>query len=303
MTPQQMEEERKKRIAASRQKIAQSNASATPIQSGSAPLQAGQIQQQQNPLKQIGMQLGKQALGSALGPLGGLLGGLFNNGGKIDYAEEARKRVAKQNAALKAGAQGHSNAPLKRQVFVDQAGGGFKDTGETVDANVVKGYANRKKQGQTAGLQDTYAGIAQQIQAAQAAGKPVDYNALAALQQARQSGNAQKEAEAMRMFLQKHPNFRMPGGSQAVVKRNMGGPISRNPHGYNEGGATMETPLKKVMDEDKIEMAREAFQRAEARKDQKAAADERRAQETHQQAMKMKKASATTNKAPLAKKS
>ena len=83
---------------------------------------------------------------------------------------------------------------------------------------------------------------------------------------------------------------------------NMGGPISANPHGYNEGGATQATPLKKVMDEDKIEMAREAFERGEARKDQKAAADERRAQEKHTQDMKMKKASATTNKAPLAKK-
>ena len=83
---------------------------------------------------------------------------------------------------------------------------------------------------------------------------------------------------------------------------NMGGPISANPHGYNEGGSTQATPLKKVMDEDKIEMAREAFERGEARKDAKAAADEKRAQETHQQAMQMKKAAATTNKAPLAKK-
>ena len=286
MTPEQMEEERMKRIQASRKKIAQSNAAATPVQQAAAPLAAGQIQQKQNPLQQAGMQIGKQLLGSALGPLGGFLGGLFNNGGEV---EERKKR---------------RYGPKTRAVFEPSKGGtGFRDTGERVNANVIKGYADRPAQGQTQGLVDTYAGIAQQIQAAKAAGQPVDYNALAALQQARQSGNQQKEMEAMRMFLQKHPNFRMPGGSQAVVRRNMGGPISKNPHGYNEGGATTETPLKKVMDEDKIEMAREAFQRAEARKDQKAAADERRAQETHQQAMKMKKASATTNKAPLAKKS
>ena len=62
----------------------------------------------------MGMQVGKQVLGSALGPLGGILGGLFNTCGKVDYAEEARKRVAAQNAAIKAGAQGQNVAPLQR---------------------------------------------------------------------------------------------------------------------------------------------------------------------------------------------
>ena len=87
------------------------------------------------------------------------------------------------------------------------------------------------------------------------------------------------------------------------VKRNMGGPIAGNPHGYNEGGMAQETPLKKVMDEDKIELARMAAERAEERKDMKFQADEKRAQEKHAMDMKMKKqAAAVTKKAPLASK-
>ena len=287
MTPEQLEEERQKRIAASRQKIAQSNAQATPVQQA-APLAAGQIQQKQNPLQQAGMQIGKKLLGSALGPLGGFLGGLFNNGGEVEEKKKKRRY-----------------GPKTRAVFEPSKGGtGFRDTGERVDAGVIKGYADRPAQGQTQGLVDTYAGISQQIAAAKAAGEPVDYNALAALQRARQSGNQQKEMEAMRMFLQKHPNFRMPGGSQAVVRRNTGGMMGPlgNPHGYNEGGATMETPLKKVMDEDKIELARMAAMRAEERKDMKFQADEKRAQEKHDMDMKMKKQASVTKKAPLASK-
>ena len=91
-------------------------------------------------------------------------------------------------------------------------------------------------------------------------------------------------------------------GSLFGLPFNQGGSVPSNPHGYNEGGATQATPLKKVMDEDKIEMAREAFERGEARKDQKAAAEERRAEAKFKQDMSMKKAAATTNKAPLAKK-
>ena len=156
-------------------------------------------------------QVGKQVLGSALGPLGGILGGLFNEGGKVDYAEEARKRVAAQNAAIKAGAQGQNVAPLQRQLF-DEKGNSLGQ----IQGDVIKGYANREKF-EAPKEQDTYAGIADQIQAAKAAGKPVDYNALAALQQARQSGNEKQKQEAMKIFLSKHPNFRMPGGSQGVV--------------------------------------------------------------------------------------
>ena len=91
-----------------------------------------------------------------------------------------------------------------------------------------------------------------------------------------------------------------PGSSQPV-KRNMGGmmPMPLNPNGYNEGGAAMETPIKKVMEEDKIAMAREAFMLAEQRKDKKAEQEEARASEKHSLDMKLKKKSATTNKTPL----
>ena len=47
------------------------------------------------------------------------------------------------------------------------------------------------------------------------------------------------------------------GGQVPPVKRNMGGPL--NPHGYNEGGHTMETPTKKVMDEQKLEQQAKAL--------------------------------------------
>ena len=108
-----LEEEKKRR----EEKIAQSRASANPIQQA-PPAQHAQVQQRgPSPLAQAGIGIGKKLLGSALGPLGGVLGGLFNEGGKVDYAEEARKRVAAQNAAIKAGAQGQNVAPLQRQLF------------------------------------------------------------------------------------------------------------------------------------------------------------------------------------------
>ena len=111
-----LEEEKKRR----EEKIAQSRASANPIQQA-APAQHAQVQQRgPSPLAQAGIGIGKKLLGSALGPLGGVLGGLFNEGGKVDYAEEARKRVAAQNAAIKAGAQGQNVAPLQRRLFDEQ---------------------------------------------------------------------------------------------------------------------------------------------------------------------------------------
>ena len=318
------EEEKRKRGA----KVAQSQASATPIQPKAPLTPGGMGPMGDSPLMQIGKQLGKQALGSALGPLGGILGGLFNTGGpvhphakkdynmhvkhghmlnkggKIDYAEEARKRVAAQNAAIKAGAQGQNIAPLQRQLF-DEKGNSLGQ----ISGDVIKGYANREKFQAPKG-QDTYAGIGEQIQAAKAAGEKIDYNALAALQQARQSGNEQQKQAAMQAFLKKHPNFRMPGGSQGVVykERNMGGPISMkypaynkggkaarpwwmklldrapavegknvggmmrgplNPNGYNEGGAVQETPIKKVMDEQKLDQQAKAFELDEMRKQEK----------------------------------
>ena len=56
------------------------------------------------------------------------------------------------------------------------------------------------------------------------------------------------------------------------------------------------------MDEDKIEIQRATFERAEARKDMKFQLDEKRAAEKHAVDMKLKKAAAVTKKAPLAKK-
>ena len=135
----------------------------------------------------------------------------YNTGGKIDYAAEAQKRVQAQNAALQAGAKGQNVAPLQRRLFDEQG----NPLGQ-VSGDAIKGYANREKFQAPEG-QDTFAGIAEQIQAAKAAGQAIDYNALAALQQARQSGNEKQKQEAMKTFLAKHPNFRMPGGSQGVV--------------------------------------------------------------------------------------
>ena len=333
----QLEEEKKRR----EEKIAKSQASASPIQQA-GPMQApGMGPQQQSPLAQMGMQVGKQLLGSALGPLGGVLGGLFNEGGKVDYAEEARKRVAAQNAAIKAGVQGQNVAPLQRRLFDEQG----NPLGQ-VSGDAIKGYADREKFVAPQG-QDTYAGIGEQIQAAKAAGEEIDYNALAALQRARQSGNEQEKQKAMQAFLAKHPNFRMPGGSQGVVfkERNMGGPISMkypaynkggkaarpwwmkildrapavegknmggmmrrgplNPNGYNEGGAVQQTPIKKVMDEQKLDQQAKAFELDEMRKQEKHQLDMKLKQQQFQQAQQMKKAAATTNKtakAPLAKK-
>ena len=332
-----LEEEKKRR----EEKIAQSRASANPIQQA-APAQHAQVQQRgPSPLAQAGIGIGKKLLGSALGPLGGVLGGLFNEGGKVDYAEEARKRVAAQNAAIKAGAQGHNVAPLQRRLFDEQG----NSLGQ-IQGDVIKGYAQREKFQAPQGV-DPYEGIAAQIQSAKAAGKPVDYNALAALQRARQSGNDKQKQEAMQMFLKKHPYFKVPGGSQGVVykERNMGGPISMkypaynkggkaarpwwmkildrapsvegknmggmmrrgplNPNGYNEGGAVQETPIKKVMDEQKLDQQAKAFELDEMRKQEKRQLDMKLKQQQFQQAQQMKRASATTNKqpkAPLAKK-
>ena len=75
----QLEEEKKRR----EEKIAQSRASANPIQQAPLMQAPGVGPQQQSPLAQAGMMVGKKLLGSALGPLGGVLGGLFNDGGKV----------------------------------------------------------------------------------------------------------------------------------------------------------------------------------------------------------------------------
>ena len=303
LTPEQIrkkqEEEQRKN------KIAQSQASATPIQPR-GPMAGPAVSRQQSPLMQIGQMLGKQALGSALGPLGGLLGGLFNVGGKVDYAKEAQKRVQAQNAAIKAGAQGQRVAPATRTLF-NEAG---KQIGE-VPGDVIKGYGNRAPQ-QAAPQQDPFAGIAAKIAADKAAGKPVDYNALAALQHARSQKNTEARNEAMRAFMKRYPQFAKPGGSQGVVlRKNVGGPISSNPYGYNEGGPAQATPIKKVMDVEKLEsqkkmdalkedQAERAFQMGEQRKEEAHQQAMAQKEEAHAQAMKLKKESATM-KAPLSK--
>ena len=93
---------------------------------------------------------------------------------------------------------------------------------------------------------------------------------------------------------------------------NTGGNVP-NLNGYNEGGPTAgPTPTKRVMDEQKIELEKMTWDKMEARKDWQAQKDEvrkekafteeqTRKEQAHKQAMKMKKASETTNKKPLAK--
>ena len=90
----------------------------------------------------------------------------------------------------------------------------------------------------------------------------------------------------------------------STAMRNMGGPLSMNPNGYNEGGQTQATPIKKVMDMEKLEsqkmmdqqklaQAEKAFMMAEGRKDEAAEQAMMQKEESHQQAMKLKKDSAT----------
>ena len=88
------------------------------------------------------------------------------------------------------------------------------------------------------------------------------------------------------------------GGQVPPVKRNMGGPL--NPHGYNEGGHTMETPTKKVMDEQKLEQQAKAFELEQKRKQETHDLAMRQKQQQFSEAQKMKKAAATTNKQPKA---
>ena len=310
-----LEAEKKRR----EEKIAASRASASPIQQR-PPMQAqgGMGPSRPSPLAQAGIGIGKKLLGSALGPLGGVLGGLFNEGGNV---------TAK-----------------KRTVFVPDPSSpfGVKQTSEVYNDTTGKLAPKRAREQQAAQV-DTYEGIAAAIAADKAAGRPVDYNKLAALQNARANQNRAAQDATRQAYLKKNPEFRFPGGSQGVIKRNMGGPISMygynkggkaadkrpwwqrmldrnptrragmnvggmvpqgplNPNGYNEGGPVAPTPIKKVMDEDKIEIQRETFERAEARKDMKFQLDEKRAAEKHAMDMKLKKATAVTKKAPLAKK-
>ena len=312
-----------------RAKIAQSFASANPI-TPQAPLQAPSIQTQESPLMGVGKKL-----------LGGFLGGLFNKGGSVVDDKDKLKKIREQQKARMAAQQAQQAAQAnsgtkriapQRRVLFDE---GMNKIGN-IQGGVIDGYADRPTQDQAVGkaqLVDPFEGIAAKIQAAKAAGKPVDYNALAALQHARSTQNEAERMKKLRQFMERYPGFALPGGSQGVVlrKKNIGGPISLNyglnmggmakrygynvggmvpnpmmmgplnPNGYNEGGPVPSTPIKKVMDEDKIEIQRETFERAEARKDAKFKMDEKRAAEKHAMDMKLKKQAAVTKKAPLAK--
>ena len=92
---------------------------------------------------------------------------------------------------------------------------------------------------------------------------------------------------------------------------NMGGQMPLNPHGYNEGGSVMGTPIKKVMDEDKLEsqqqmavikedQAEKAFMMEQERKDKLLQQQLQQKEEKHKLDMKLKKESATM-KPPLSK--
>ena len=73
-----------------------------------------------------------------------------------------------------------------------------------------------------------------------------------------------------------------------------------NPNGYNEGGQTGATPIKKEMDLDKMRMAREAFEKKEMRADEAHKQQMMLKGQQAKQAMTMKK-EASTMKAPLSK--
>ena len=80
---------------------------------------------------------------------------------------------------------------------------------------------------------------------------------------------------------------------------NVGGPLS-NPNGYNEGGATNETPIKKVMDEQKLAQQAKAFDMEQQRKQEAHDMAMKQKQQGFNEAQKMKKESATTTMKPKA---
>ena len=83
---------------------------------------------------------------------------------------------------------------------------------------------------------------------------------------------------------QPHPN--------AMVK----GPL--NPMGYNEGGKTQETPIKKVMDEQKLMQNQMAFDLDQQRKDEAHMMAMKQKQAAFAEGQKMKKEAATTTMSP-----
>ena len=85
-----------------------------------------------------------------------------------------------------------------------------------------------------------------------------------------------------------------------VPQYNMGGQMPLNPQGYNEGGSTMETPIKKEMDLQKMRQQEKAFELEQKRKDEAHQQQMRLKDQQAKQAMQMKKESATM-KTPLSK--
>ncbi len=85
-------------------------------------------------------------------------------------------------------------------------------------------------------------------------------------------------------------------------------PPLANPNGYNEGGSVTETPIKKVMDEQKLEQQALAFDIYQLRMSDAHNMAMKQKQQQFAEAQKMKKAAATTSKtaakpkAPLARK-
>ena len=79
----------------------------------------------------------------------------------------------------------------------------------------------------------------------------------------------------------------------------------KNPNGYAEGGAVQETPIKKVMDEQKLMQQAMAFNMDEMRKQETHSLAMKQKQQQFSAAQKMKQASSTTSmkpKKPLEKK-
>ena len=214
MSPEErrrMEEEEKRKRGA---KVAQSQASATPIQP-KAPLSPGGMGPMgDSPLMQIGKQLGKQALGSALGPLGGVLGGLFNEGGKVPM-------------------QGYNTGGWLSSLL----GPGKPRTSRKF------GESKKKPRTQTTAQARGY-NEGGWLSSLLGPGKP---------RTSRRFGESKKKPRTQTTGQARGYNV---GGM--VPNPRMMGPL--NPHGYNEGGAVQETPIKKVMDEQKLAQQATAFE-------------------------------------------
>ncbi len=244
MDPRMIEEMKKREAMKRQSKVAQSTASATPIQPAQHAAPPGMAGGGQSPLQQAGMQIGKKLLGSALGPLGGLIGGLFNEGGKVPM-------------------QGYNQGGWLQALWgkpKQQRPNNLQQTGK---------YTYTSKQPTQMGR-----------------GTNSNLNKQRLQQTSQAFGNRNQNAWSN---LKKGLGFNQGG---------MVGPL--NPQGYNEGGMAQETPMKRVMDEQKLEQQAVAFDKDEMRKQEKHTQDMKIKQQQFQEAQKMKKAAASTNKKPKA---